>query len=159
MPIAHRLQIRPAAREDLDTLVRFSHAMAQETEGRDLEWERLRQGTFAVLESSAKGFYLVAELCGETPAVVGQLLITYEWSDWRNATFWWIQSVYVDPSRRRQGVYRRLYEDVVNRARAQPDVCGIRLYVERDNQVAQSVYRMLNLRQTHYQIWEVDFVL
>ncbi|MGH7232432.1 MAG: GNAT family N-acetyltransferase [Nitrospiraceae bacterium] len=159
MSMADRFLIRPAAKEDLDALVAFSRAMAFETEGKRLDRERLRRGTLAVLESTEKGFYLVAELQADTPAVVGQLLITYEWSDWRNATFWWIQSVYVDPAWRRRGVYRRLYERVLRDAQGQPDVCGLRLYVEQGNDIAQSVYHALNLHRTHYQIWEVDFVL
>jgi ribosomal protein S18 acetylase RimI-like enzyme len=159
MSIAHRLLIRLAGQEDLDTLVRFNHAMALETEGRDLEWERLRQGTRAVLESAGKGFYLVAELTEEKPTVIGQLLITYEWSDWRNATFWWIQSVYVSPAWRRQGVYRCMYESLLGDVRARHDVCGIRLYVEENNHVAQSVYRQLGLSACDYRVFEQDFVL
>ena len=151
--------VRPAVKDDLEALVGFSYAMALETEGKHLDRGRLRHGTLAVLESEAKGVYFVAGLREEHPRIIGQLLITYEWSDWRNAVFWWIQSVYVEPAWRRQGVYRRLYEHVLREARDNPEVCGIRLYVEQDNRVAQSVYSALSLRRTHYQIWEVDFVL
>ena len=155
-----RLLIRPARTDDVEALVGFNLAMALETEGRRLDAYLLRQGVCAVLESPALGFYLMAQLPEEdSGAVVGQLLVTFEWSDWRNANFWWIQSVYVSPSWRRRGVYRRMYETVLHDARERTDVCGIRLYVEKDNEVAQSVYRTLNLQQTQYQIWEVDFVL
>ena len=99
------LFIRPARIQDLDTLTRFSAAMALETERRTLDPLRLRQGTLTVLEEPHHGSFYVAELRSDH-LVVGQLLITYEWSDWRNAQFWWIQSVYVDPGWRRQGVYR-----------------------------------------------------
>jgi ribosomal protein S18 acetylase RimI-like enzyme len=86
-------------------------------------------------------------------------MVTFEWSDWRNADFWWVQSVYVRPDCRRKGVYRRMYETVLRQARERGDVCGIRLYVERDNRLAQSVYQTLNLCETKYVVWETDFVL
>jgi GNAT superfamily N-acetyltransferase len=158
MSTISRLLVRPAGKEDVDVLVNFSRAMALETEGRHLDEDRLRRGTLAVFDSAVRGFYLVAESI-EKKTVVGQLLITYEWSDWRNATFWWIQSVYVHPDWRRQGVYRQMYESVVKMARDRSDVCGLRLYVEENNRVAQSVYEAMTLHRTTYEIWEVDFVL
>src|SRR5437763_5662161 len=119
MPALDHLIVRPARPADLDLLVNFNAAMAMETEGRALDRERLRRGTQAVIESPARGFYLVAELHeGPLKVVVGQLLVTYEWSDWRNAAFWWIQSVYVDPAWRRKGVYRLMHETIVSQARA-----------------------------------------
>ena len=139
-------------------LTRFSAAMAWETEQRTLDRDRLRQGTLAVLERADRGTFYVAEH-RPSRAVVGQCLITYEWSDWRNGQFWWIQSVYVDPQWRRQGVYRRLHEDIKQRAQSTPGVCGLRLYVEHGNNIAQSVYEAMDLRRAKYQIWEVDFVL
>jgi GNAT superfamily N-acetyltransferase len=154
------LEVRFASHIDLDVLVNFSAAMAMETEGRRLDYDRLRRGILAVLESTAHGFYLVGERHDpESRTVVGQLLVTYEWSDWRCANFWWIQSVYVDPAWRRRGVYRQLYGSVLDAAKGRADVCGLRLYVEQDNHLAQSVYRHLELRPTTYHIWEVDFVL
>ncbi|MBM4121345.1 MAG: GNAT family N-acetyltransferase [Nitrospira sp.] len=155
-----RLTVRPARLEDADVLVGFSAAMALETEGRTLDREQLRRGTLAVLKSPARGFYLVAErLGGASREVVGQLLVTYEWSDWRNATFWWIQSVYVHPNWRRQGVYRRMHEAVFTQARARKDVCGLRLYVERENRMAQAVYRRVGLTPSSYLVFDEDFVL
>jgi GNAT superfamily N-acetyltransferase len=151
-----RVTVRPAAISDLEVLVRFSAAMAMETEGRTLDPARLRQGTLAVLESAERGAYLVAEAAN---AIVGQLLITYEWSDWRNGVFWWIQSVYVDPSARGQGVYRAMHTRVLQDARSRDDVCGLRLYVEKDNAPAHRVYRRLGMTVTSYQIYEQDFVL
>lgn len=147
---------RPAVLADLEVLVRFSAAMALETEGRVLDQERLRQGTRAVLESNDKGFYLVTE---RGSVVEGQLLVTYEWSDWRNGVFWWIQSVYVEPSARRQGVYRTLHDYVVQEARRRGDVCGVRLYVEQDNRGAQAAYARMDMNRTGYCIYERDFVL
>ena len=152
--------VRPASMTDLEMLVQFSAAMAIETEGRRLDQERLQRGTLAVLESPRHGFYVVAERPQEDgPGVIGQLLVTYEWSDWRNADFWWIQSVYVNPDWRRRGVYRSMHQYILEIARARTDVCGVRLYVERENAIAQSVYKRLNLHETKYRMWEVDFVL
>ncbi len=160
MSAHNQLIVRLARPDDVDALVNFSAAMAIETEGRTLDTERLRRGTLAVLKSTARGFYLVAELPeGSLTVVVGQLLVTYEWSDWRNATFWWIQSVYVHPTWRRHGVYRRMHESVLAQARAQEEVCGVRLYVEASNTVAQTVYRRVGLSPSPYQVFETDFVL
>ncbi len=161
MPVIDRLHIRPATEADLDAIATFSAAMALETEGRKLDHARLRQGTKALLAAPEHGFFMVAELPqAEQPRqLIGQLMVTYEWSDWRNAVFWWIQSVYVAPAWRRQGVYRRMHEKVVETAKADPNVCGIRLYVERDNGMAQSVYRRVGLQSSAYVVYEQDFVL
>jgi len=154
------LIIRPAKMDDVDALVRFSAAMALETEGRRLDETRLRQGTQAVLDSPARGFYTVAELTDRSPrVVVGQLLVTFEWSDWRNATFWWIQSVYVDAAWRRRGVYRRMHEAILELAKKRGDVCGVRLYVERENTVAQATYARVGLAASTYRVYEEDFVM
>jgi GNAT superfamily N-acetyltransferase len=147
--------VRPAALGDLDVLVRFNAAIAKETEGRTLNLDRLLEGTRAVIESGERGFYLVAE----AGAVVGQLFVTYEWSDWRNGVFWWIQSVYVEPSVRERGVYRALHARVLRDARARGDVCGLRLYVEKENEAAQEAYARLGMTMTPYRVYEQDFVL
>ena len=86
-------------------------------------------------------------------------MITYEWSDWRNGCFWWIQSVYVHPDHRRRGVYRALDAHVRAEAKRDGNVCGLRLYVDRDNHVAQSVYASLEMQHSHYDLYEIDFVL
>jgi GNAT superfamily N-acetyltransferase len=138
----------------MDTLVRFNAAMARETEGKALDLDRLRNGVAGLFQDSSRGFYLVAEMAGQ---VVGQLLITAEWSDWRNAYFWWIQSVYVAPDYRRRGVYRALDTYVRTEAQKRGDICGIRLYVDRDNHVAQQVYTSLGMAQSHYDMYELEF--
>ena len=155
------ISIREANRLDLECLVDFNAAMALETEGRDLDKDRLRAGTQSVLESPSRGVYVVGEVRGQNPKsrIVGQLLITYEWSDWRNANFWWLQSVYVHPEWRNQAVFRCLYEYVLEQARSRSDVCGVRLYVEQDNTKAQAAYTRLGFGSTPYRILEVDFVL
>lgn len=158
--INDRLSIRPARVADLDLLVEFSLALAEETEGRRLDRLRLRQGTQALFDEPARGFYLVAEAQDQpSPTVVGQLMITFEWSDWRNATFWWIQSVYVHPDWRRRGVYRTMHRHVLREAKERTDVCGVRLYVEGENKGAQAAYERMGLSPSSYQIFESDFVL
>ncbi len=87
------------------------------------------------------------------------MMITYEWSDWRNGTFWWIQSVYVDPAWRRRGVYRAMHTAIRKEARATHGVCGLRLYVERANRIAQRAYRQVGMRAAYYHVFEDDFVL
>ncbi len=148
--------VRRAVNGDLNTLVEFNAAMAWETEGKTLDLARLRDGVTAVLEQDALGFYLVAELSGR---VVGQLLVTTEWSDWRNGLFWWIQSVYVEAGHRQLGVYSTLHRHVQAEARRQDNVCGLRLYVDRDNHVARQVYDSLGMQNAHYDMLEIDFVL
>ncbi len=134
--------------------------MAFETEGHHLDLQRLHLGTVALLESSARGFFIVAEQGeGDRRRLLGQLMVTYEWSDWRNGAFWWIQSVYVDPAWRRQGVFRRMHENVMATAKTSPNVCGVRLYVEKNNGAAQVVYRKVGLTPSSYAIFETDFIL
>ncbi len=148
--------VRNATQADLNTLVTFNAAMAMETEGKTLDLEILKKGVSAVLGQDGLGFYFMAEVEGRP---VGQFLITTEWSDWRNGYFWWIQSVYVDAEYRRQGVYRALDSHVHSEARRRGDVCGLRLYVERNNHVAQQVYSRLDMHRSHYDLFEIDFVL
>ncbi len=153
---ASEITVRRAIGSDLETIVGFNAAMAEETEGKILGLERLRPGVAAVLGDDRLGFYLVAEIAGQ---VVGQLMITTEWSDWRNAYFWWIQSVYVATDFRRRGVYRALDSLVRDEARKLQDVCGLRLYVDRDNHVAQAVYAGLDMQHSNYDMYEIDFNL
>ncbi len=143
--------VRRDVARDIDALVEFNLAMARETEAKDLSPEVLRAGVSHFIEMARYGFYLVAEDGGET---VGSLMVTYEWSDWRDGLFWWIQSVYVRPSHRRRGVYRGLYETVKRLAAAEPSVRGFRLYVEKENTVAQATYERLGMSETYYMMFE-----
>jgi len=159
MSLAHRTIIRPARLTDVESIVAFSAAMALETEGRHLDQARLRQGTLSLLASTERGFFLVAEQAqGGESRLVGQLMITFEWSDWRNGVFWWVQSVYVAPSWRRQGIYRAMHEAIVAQAKSDQQVCGIRLYVEQDNRRAKTVYQRVGLAPSSYTVYEHDFV-
>jgi len=144
------LNIRIATAADAVAMVAFNQAMALETEGKRLAAEKLKPGVEAVFADARKGFYVVAESGGR---VLSGLMVTFEWSDWRNGWFWWIQSVYVLPEARGRGVYRRLYEFVRSRAEGE-NVCGFRLYVETENTRAQAVYEKLGMSRSHYLLYE-----
>ena len=145
------MRIRLARRADAQAIVDFNAAMALETEGKRLLPEVIGAGVRALLGNPQAGFYVVAE---EQNQVVAALMITNEWSDWRNGTFWWIQSVYVRPEFRRQGVYKSLYRHIQALAAKDKRVCGFRLYVERENRRAQKTYRALGMQKTHYLVFE-----
>lgn len=144
------VSFRQAAPFDLEALVRGNLIMAEETEGLRLDPEVLRAGVLAVLEDRVPGSFWVAESAGR---VVGQLMITYEWSDWRNGMVWWIQSVHVDASVRQQGVFRQLYDFIRVRAR-EAGARGLRLYVDTTNTRAQAVYKALGMNGDHYRVFE-----
>lgn len=150
----HSVRVKRATIADIDTIVDFNTAMARETENIILPRQRLTDGVTAVFEDSAKGFYVVAESDG---GVVGQMMITYEWSDWRNGFFWWIQSVYVLSSHRRMGVFRSLFEYVKHTAESTPSVCGLRLYVASENHPAKQAYQNLDMEKSHYELYEMSF--
>jgi len=145
------MDIRIADRSDAAAMIEFNKAMALETEGKHLGDEVLSRGVAAVFDDPQKGFYVVAEDDGQ---VVGGLLITFEWSDWRNGWFWWIQSVYVRPEARGRSVYSRLYAFVKQMAAQNMNVCGFRLYVDRENEQAQRVYEKLGMELTNYLPYE-----
>ncbi len=147
MPLA----IRRATVADAAVITDYNRRMALETEGKVLEAEVVSRGVAAGLADPRKALYFVAEEEGE---VHGQMMITTEWSDWRNGWMWWIQSVYVRPESRRRGVFRALYEHAQEAACRDPEVIGLRLYVERDNEVAQQTYRRLGMEHTPYRILE-----
>ena len=146
--------IRTATVADVEAVVANNTAMALETEGRRLDPETLRTGVCRVLSDPTRGVYYLAEIDGR---VVGQLLITREWSDWRDGWFWWIQSVFVAPEARRAGVYRVLHEHIVDEARRAGDVCGIRLYTEQENTRAQQVYERMGMQRSAYVMYEADW--
>lgn len=150
------LAIRQAVPSDTPVLVAFNEMMAQETEGISLDHMRIQKGIEALFGNPSRGVYYVAEADGK---VVGQLMVTYEWSDWRNGTFWWIQSVYTDKNCRNKGVFRALYRHVESLARSRNDVCGLRLYVEEHNNRAQKTYESLGMEHSKYRMMEVDFVI
>ncbi len=145
------MKIRIASFEDANSLVEFNQAMALETEGKQLDAQILQSGVEAVLHDEKKGFYAVAENEGK---IVGGLMVTFEWSDWRDSWFWWIQSVYILPEFRGQKIYSRLYEFVKQNAEEKGDVCGFRLYVEKENTNAQKVYEKCGMERSHYLMYE-----
>lgn len=149
--MGEKLKIRLATPRDARVVAAFNAAMALETEGKVLFPEVVGAGVRNLLKRPRAGFYLVAETASE---VVGSLMITTEWSDWRNGDFWWIQSVYVLPEFRRRGVYKRLYRHVQRLAAKRRAVCGFRLYVERNNRRAQATYRASGMERTHYLVFE-----
>lgn len=147
--------LRKAAPDDADRLVDFAVAMALETEHKALARETVEAGIRAFLDDDGLGECLVA--VDEGGEVVGTLSVTFEWSDWRNGHFWWIQSVYVAPEHRRRGVFGALYAELERRARRTPGVIGLRLYVERDNARAMATYEALGMRETPYRVFETEF--
>ena len=152
--MAKDIEVRLADGGDAERIAGFNIAMALETEGKELSPEVVRRGVEGLFEKPEYGFYVVAEIAGE---VVGSLMITYEWSDWRCGMFWWIQSVYVQPGFRRQGVFTRFYEFLRGECQRDPGVCGLRLYFEQENEAAQSTYRKVEMRETSYGIFEQEF--
>ncbi len=150
---AGSVAVRRAKASDASQLVRWQCEMAWETEARRLDPSVVMVGVGRALEDSAKGRYYVAE--GPSGSQ-GGLMLTTEWSDWRASWFWWIQSVYVQPAARGRGVFRALYEHVRGDALRDPDVCGLRLYVERDNARARSIYGAIGMQETHYRLFEVE---
>ena len=147
------VNVRPATLSDLDAIVAGNLALAEESEHLQLDSQTLREGVRALLTGRAPGRYSIAELDGR---FVGQLLITYEWSDWRNRMVWWIQSVYVVPEARRLGIFRALYAYARQEALA-AGTGGLRLYVDLTNTVAQAVYRSMGMTGDHYRVFEDMF--
>ena len=145
------MNIRIARKDEVASLVEFNQSMALETEGKQLDSQTLRRGVEAVFDDAKKGFYVVAESENE---ILGGLMVTYEWSDWRNNWFWWIQSVYIVPEHRGRGVYRLLYDFVKEKAASEKNVCGFRLYVEKENERARKVYEKLGMEASHYLMYE-----
>jgi len=147
------MEIRYANLADADTIARFNQAMALETEDKILEDEVINTGVRALMENPRDGFYVVAVVDG---VLAASLMVTSEWSDWRNGFFWWIQSVYVDIDYRRRGLFSTMYRFVKNEAAKRADVCGFRLYVEQANVSAQKTYEYLGLERTAYVLYEEE---
>ncbi|HEX8172170.1 MAG TPA: GNAT family N-acetyltransferase [Thermoanaerobaculia bacterium] len=142
---------RDAERRDAPRIIEFQLAMARETEQLELDREVLERGVAAVFDDPSHGRYYVAEADGR---IIASLMITYEWSDWRNGMVWWIQSVYVVPEFRRRGIYAGLYAHVKQLIDGQPSVRGLRLYVDERNRTAQQVYARLGMNGEHYRVFE-----
>ena len=145
------IRVRQATVAEAGRIAAFNRTMAMETEGLALDEKTVSAGVVALMGHPERGFYLVAEADG---VVAGCLLITYEWSDWRDKMFWWIQSVYVKPEQRGRGVYSALDEKVKELADKAGNVCGFRLYVHKNNSRAQEVYRSLGMKETEYLLFE-----
>ena len=145
------IKIRPGLLFDIDTIADFQIKMATETENMQLDAPIVNKGVSAVFDDPSKGKYWLAELKGE---VVGCLLTVPEWSDWRNGTVLWIHSVYVRPDVRKAGVYRKLYQHLKEMVETSPDLRGLRLYVDKSNASAQSVYETLGMSGEHYHLYE-----
>ncbi len=140
--------------EDINSLVDFNIKMAKETENKILNKKIVTKGVSEVLTDTTLGYYVIAK---NKNTILGSLMITYEWSDWRNGMFWWIQSVYVEKEYRQQGVYKKMYSYIKDKALKDNSCTGIRLYVEQENKIAQSVYTKLEMKETHYKLFEIDF--
>jgi ribosomal protein S18 acetylase RimI-like enzyme len=145
------MNIRSATINDAAAIAEFNIKMAKETEDMDLIPEVINAGVANMIENPQMGFYLVAE---QDNIIQASLMVTTEWSDWRNGLFWWIQSVYVEPQFRRRGLYSQLYEKVKTLAADESNVCGFRLYVEHENVVAQNTYLALGMEETDYKMFE-----
>jgi len=147
------IKIRKAKIEDLETIVKFNHNLAKETEDKELDLEILTKGVKAILSDSSKGQYYVYVIDGK---VVGQIMHTYEWSDWRNGTFLWVQSVYVDENHRRKGIFKELYNYVKQTCDNDEGIAGIRLYVEKENFNAKATYKSLGMDECNYHMYEYE---
>ncbi len=147
------IEIRRARAAEAPAIARFTRAIALETENIHLDANQVMRGVAAVFEDPRHGFYVVAL---SEKAVVGCLLVTYEWSDWRNGVQWWLQSVYVDPEFRRKAVFSKLYRFTIDVALQHDNVCGIHLYADRRNQAAIKAYTRLGMNRTEYRIFEIE---
>ena len=147
------IHVRHARRNDRDLMADWAVAMAMETEAKALSLDTVTRGIQAGLDEPARATYYIAEIAGEP---VGTVMVTPEWSDWRNGWWWWIQSVYVVPGHRRHGVFRALFEHVRNLAASTDDVRGLRLYVERENAGAQRTYEFVGMKDAGYRMYELE---
>jgi GNAT superfamily N-acetyltransferase len=150
------IRIRQATPADCATVAEFNLRLAEESEQLRLDADTVQKGVAAILGDTRKGIYFLAEADG---TVAGQLMITYEWSDWRNGDLWWIQSVYVRPEFRRLGVFGGLFRHLEALARSRNDVAGLRLYMHADNSRARQTYERLGMKHTNYEVFDMDFVL
>ena len=148
------MKVSKAQQSDIKEIIQFNINMAMETEDKKLNKETVTKGVQEVFNTPSLGYYIIVK---DSSGILGCLMITYEWSDWRNGLFWWIQSVYVKKEYRRKGVYKKMYKFIHERAIADKKCTGIRLYVENNNSIAQKVYNNLGMTETYYKLFEVDF--
>lgn len=151
------INVRPGRMEDLFALVGFTMEVARESEGLELDKGTVRDAIAAALQDPHKArYFVIEEAQGHERTLLGSLFVTFEWSDWRGGWYWWIQAAYILPDRRRQGLFRRLYEAVHDAARAEGDVLQIRLYVEHDNDAGLATYRELGMQESGYRIFSAS---
>lgn len=148
------IHVRNAELTDLDRICQFNQSLAQETENRTIPADVLRAGVESALVSSDKLRYWVAVSPEDPGVAVGQVAVSYEWSDWRNGWIWWLQSVYVDARWRGRGVFRRILEQVKADAQANGQVIGLRLYMEHDNHNARATYEKMGFAPAGYEVLE-----
>ena len=149
--MSEQVTIRMGNSDDADTIAIFNVELARESEDIKLDPATVIKGVHALLEQPQYGFYVVAEQDG---IILGSLMITYEWSDWRNGVLWWVQSVFVRPEYRRQGVLRNIFTFLREKAKQQGNVCGFRLYVEKNNHNAQTGYERFGMKKAGYDMYE-----
>ena len=147
------MNIRKALNKDIDVIARYNYNLAYETENKILDMNILTRGVEAIIKDENKGIYHLCEINGE---VVGQIMYTFEWSDWRNGTFLWIQSAYVNKEFRGMGVFKALYKFIRDIADNDNNICGIRLYVEKENTIAKKTYKNIGMKECNYYIYEYD---
>ncbi|MBA3564477.1 MAG: GNAT family N-acetyltransferase [Gammaproteobacteria bacterium] len=149
-----KVSIRQATVADVEIVAEYNARLAEETERTQLDGQRLRRGVTAILSDSAKGLYFLAEVDGRA---IGQISVTYEWSDWRNGNFWWLQSVYIEAAFRGSGVLKCLFRHLIDLSEVNSSICGLRLYVDKENDPARAVYRRLGFEPAHYTMMELAF--
>ena len=146
-----RYVVSEAIIEEVPGIAEFQVAMALETEGKELDYPTVERGVSSVFRDPQRGFYVTAK--DDRKQTVASALIQKEWSDWRCADVWWIHSVYVVPSHRRMGVFKKMFEYIENKAR-ESGIFGIRLFVDKTNEKAKAVYRNLDMTDDHYELFE-----
>ena len=147
------MKIRKADENDFEIIAEYNYYLAYETEDKKLDKDILIKGVKRILSDETKGIYHVCEVDGK---VVGQIMYTYEWSDWRNGTFIWVQSVYVHKDYRGKGIFKALYNKVKEICDSSNEYVGVRLYVERENYNAQKTYQKIGMSECNYYMYEYE---
>ena len=145
------IQVRLSNEYDKTVIAEFQIKMANETEQLELDKDTVNKGVESVFRDPQKGKYYVAT---ENEVIIASMLITYEWSDWRNNWVFWLQSVYVLPEKRGQGIFKQMYDFILQQINENSEVAGLRLYVDKTNSDASKVYAKLGMNGDHYQVFE-----